>query len=558
MAQEISIKKFKTLALYTLFSRIPCFIASALVNEIRCYSFDARSMRTVIRSLDEAQTIKCPRKDNKNSRKKESQIPDSASIRSDFDDNRSTMLKNKTFKEVFDKLHRIRLDIPRGAKANQKKDAIKAIEKAISRLKHLHIKPEEGFLKNLWYYALWLEVQLSNSKLKIKSFNTEASGIEFKFLYMLGPVAIDSMSSGQLKEVTTKTFILYRSSGIRTSVKVFTEALYDYQDNIFPPMSWEQLLWGTDRELWKENSQTTKPLITFKQIRVALEKALKCTKIDPLKIRVTLILGFFAGLRISEILHLDDKSLIYDGGYVLRIRTSKSASGIRNIPLSLLLPKAYLNELVDFFKKAEKLKYIDSPGREPFLIFTDKEPFKESIKYSNEIAAIFKTINPDVRFHHLRHNFASWFLIRWYVLLFDKDHIPEDSEFLTEEIFNKKYLSYLRVLLFGYGQSKIGQDSFSHVLLALARIMGHAGPTTTMNSYIHVFDWLYKLIVGSDETSLILKVNNSIIEDFMQCTYPSLPAHLKKRKTKEISLDILIAAQLTMLKQKIKHNDQRR
>lgn len=551
MAAEISVKSFRILCLYSSFSSIPCFITSALLNEISCDSTDDAFMEFED-SLRKAQTVSTSHETDKTGKKREKKVSDAEAVCSLFTTNQGLMHKNDTYHRVLSEIHSIRESIPRKANKRERETAAEALRNAILAIKDDFIKQEEGFLKNLKFYGLWLILQLSNAKLGIKSINNYASGIETTFLYMLGPVAIDSMNTAELKEIIRKTYKFYHSDSIRKSIMSFTNALYDFQDDFFPPLNWEKIPWGTDRSLRKENIRTTKPMITFKQMREILAKAQNSKKIPSAKLRISLILGFFAGLRISEILHLDRQSLIYDGGYVLRIRVSKTKNGIRNIPLSLLIPSEYLKEVAAFFEQNGQGINNGKSASESNYLFAEKDPFKESIIYSNEVAALFKTINPNIRFHHLRHSFANWFLIRWYTAIFGKDGFHEVATFMEEEVFSKKYLDYLRIILFGYGRLKTGQDSFSHVLPVLARLMGHAGPATTMTSYIHISDWLYHLFSRKNMEPLCLKVKSRVTEEFMQLSYPSLPQSLKKRKTKELPLNIIVTEQFKLLCSKCK------
>lgn len=549
--KAISIKNFRAISLYKLFSSVPCFVSSALSNDMRCDSLDSSSLALIETGLKKVRNISCPKIKVKGLRKENKKYTDKEEISKILSRNKKLLSESKTYAEVIGKIHKIRLGIPRTAKEAERKAARVSIDAVIEKIDYEDIKPEEGFLNNLRFYGLWLTIQLSNHKLKIKSINTEASGIEKNFIAMMGSASIASMSTEELKEVIRRTFVFYGSDNIRKSIKSFTNALYDYQEDLFPQMAWTILPWGTDRRLWKENVKRTKPLIGFSQMRGALRNAQNSTRFEPKKLRVAIILAFFAGLRISEILHLNIDSLVYDEGYVLRIRTSKTLSGVRNVPLSLLLPNEYLDEAVSLFERDDKVTYRNKLDTEPTLLFAEKDPFKESISYSNEVAALFKAINPNIRFHHLRHSFANWLLIRWYVLIFGKNGISEEAEFLEEELFNKKYLDYLKTIISGYGGCKIGQDFFSHVLPVLARIIGHAGPATTMASYIHIFDWLYYLFIPKNEGQLILKAKSAIVEDFMQLSYRKLPLSLVKRKDKLVSLELLLFEQHARLKKKV-------
>ena len=122
-------------------------------------------------------------------------------------------------------------------------------------------------------------------------------------------------------------------------------------------MNWSRPSWDTDRRLSKPIVKIPKPLITFEQVRDLLQLATnQMAEPERGKMRVAIILGFFAGLRISEVLYLKKQSLIYDDGYVICIKRSKTKAGERNVPLSLLLPDIYLQEVVSFFRDVKGRK----------------------------------------------------------------------------------------------------------------------------------------------------------------------------------------------------------
>jgi integrase len=467
------------------------------------------------------------------------------------------MQKNKTFSAILENIHRVRLNLPRKAKKTERIEAAEAIRQIISAINDETVDRDKGFLLNLKFYGLWIALQLDNHKVKVQTVNTRASSIETNFLYMLSATPIDKMSTDELKGIIMKTYSFYGSKNISKGIKAFTADLYDYQDDLFPSMKWDfKKLWA-DRSLNKESLITTKPFITFQHVRDALKEAAKMSpKLRREKIRLAIILGFFEGMRISEILHLDKYSLIYDGGHVLCVKTSKTKSGIRNIPLTLLMPGEYLKEVVAYFKNADDIQLHEHNGMAEALDYAiaEQDPFKESIDFSREVAKIFKRINLDVRFHHLRHSFANWFLIRWYVAMFGRKCIPDGADFLKEEVFSERYLQYLRFILFGFGEQKRGQNLFSHVMPVLARLIGHAGPDTTMVNYIHVADWIYNLLAHKNQKSPEMTLRSAEIKDFLQLSYPSLPDSLKKRATKTLSMDVLVAEQLRQLKKILKQS----
>lgn len=124
--------------------------------------------------------------------------------------------------------------------------------------------------------------------------------------------------------------------------------------------------------------------------------------------------------------------------------------------------------------------------------------------------------------------------------------IPEKTPFLSYELFGQKYLDRIRVLLLGAVNRDRGQAAFSFTMAALARLMGHGGPTVTLETYVHNTDWLFFLISRSYESQTI-RLTSKQAADFLQITYPSLPPALKGLGKKTVNNDILLSSQRNLL-----------
>jgi hypothetical protein len=61
-------------------------------------------------------------------------------------------------------------------------------------------------------------------------------------IFMLGNNAIHELTTDQIVEIIIRTYAAYDSKGISSVIRVFTDDLYDYQEAIFPEMTWEKLL----------------------------------------------------------------------------------------------------------------------------------------------------------------------------------------------------------------------------------------------------------------------------------------------------------------------------
>jgi hypothetical protein len=253
-------------------------------------------------------------------------------------------------------------------------------------------------------------------------------------------------------------------------------------------------------------------------------------------------LGFYAGVRASEFAHLKVANVIYDEGPVLCIRKTKTANGVRNIPINLLAPESYLKTFIEYYKERKKI----ASGNE--LLFPNyKGSLWDTSHLASEVRRIFESIGiRDLRFHYLRHAFANWFLMRWFVA-FHANYVPVDLPFIENELFHEPYIKKLKKLILGMN-NKTGQDTFTYALAVLARLIGHGGPIVTMQKYIHCGDWFFYLLSKGSEAMEVQIVSRQA-EDLLQLSYSSLPDKFKGRGKKKLTFgEILYYQQLELPK----------
>lgn len=213
--------------------------------------------------------------------------------------------------------------------------------------------------------------------------------------------------------------------------------------------------------------------------------------------RLVLTLGFRCGLRRGEVhtLQLGD----FHGLCVpelsrpeLLVRPSKfgtvkSNAGVRRLPLRVLLTSDELCELRNWvqFRRSEQianrpleLVFCDrnSPNTliSPRLLF---DPIKEAMRIAS---------GADLRFHHLRHSFATFTALRLLEStsgqLFPEEWASDDSGDIVMPCWGEDV------------SALVGLPDASSVtakrLWMLSQLVGHATPGETLRSYMHLTDWL--------------------------------------------------------------------
>lgn len=200
------------------------------------------------------------------------------------------------------------------------------------------------------------------------------------------------------------------------------------------------------------------------------------------------ILGFRCGLRRNEARYLRLIDLHDEGRAEMIVRTTrlrglKSASATRRIPLDTLLLPDELRLLRHW--KARRLREEKRVERQTLLFCasglpTTPIPEGKVITTIRE-ALIMVTGDATLRYHHLRHSFVNWLLVR----VTGKSHgLRQQAPFLDHAEFDDQRVSELRAALLG--NEPLGRKG----AYLVSSLCGHAELGTTFESYIHLCDWL--------------------------------------------------------------------
>lgn len=213
-------------------------------------------------------------------------------------------------------------------------------------------------------------------------------------------------------------------------------------------------------------------------------------------------LAAYAGLRLHEICGIRIRDLVStQGQLLLRIPVSKSPAGRRTIPLDLLLDVNGC-ELFDRYTstRLDTVRNVPEWQDLPLLTLDDANSRLDEHTLGRKAKKHLATAPFDTTLHDLRHMFASWLLVRWYAARYGTS---KDIPIFAHRIF-KGPCPYRLVGLFDHSSitSLEATDKYHDpILYLIARLMGHAFPTTTVETYIHTFDLVHKLFLSSTPDS---------------------------------------------------------
>jgi site-specific recombinase XerD len=211
-----------------------------------------------------------------------------------------------------------------------------------------------------------------------------------------------------------------------------------------------------------------------------------------------LIIGFKCGARRMEALNLPITDLLIKGEPWLIIRpwgdhALKTINAKRQIPLRSLLGRSEFKVLRRCLKGAKTL----SKGNKFLFGISDNAGGCRLIPEYMVMPIVHRALreatnDSRIRFHHCRHSFATWTLLR--LMLSDLETIPNLFPHLSKTRAWLQGSKRFRRLLYAGD----GNQTRKHVR-AVASLLGHSGPLMSLEHYIHCLDWLLPHFLASSK-----------------------------------------------------------
>jgi integrase len=413
----------------------------------------------------------------------------------------SHKVKDKDIKKEIKLLHRFYTILDKNKNYSENKKKI---------LKHVKkIKLEEHSLSfNLLIEWLLYNLSKKRKRLKISTIKEYFSGFYKDFLELTYEFSLDELDEEEIEQIIEHLFlkrffkIYYSNPDELTSedinlnkslegksvgkIKAKIKNFFLFYKQIHNPNLNEDIFYPL--EIFKGKSLVRTYLITPGEF----ENFLNAIKTHPRSnfLRIISSLAFYGGLRKSEILNLKFKDIVFGIEDYIYIRKSKTYSGKRKIPICYLFPDKFLNDFKKFYKdtfrslkkeerkkKVIELKLFDND-------IYNRENFLEDINFL--IYALKKYFkNNKLVFHSLRHCFASWLILNFFLITRPK------FRFFLLQLFENKALLGLDI----YNTEKLKkffipneQNLSAFALWKISMVIGHISPEETLSSYIHILE----------------------------------------------------------------------
>jgi integrase len=231
--------------------------------------------------------------------------------------------------------------------------------------------------------------------------------------------------------------------------------------------------------------------------------------------QIILMLCYRLGLRVGEAVFLKLQDIDTEN-WIVHVRSYyhhrlKSSAANRRIPVSLLLSN---DEKALLIRQINRVKSHHLELNSLWL-FSDKVNAQCRVDLKKNLGRVRETIrlvsgDDTLCLHHCRHSFANYLL-----LCMNHSYYPVA---ITNELRLWTRTSDLAELSVKLRQSLLSKKSDKRQILhALAKVMGHSSPKTTLCHYIHVLD----IIHASENEKCIFNID---------AKHENHPAFIKKRK----------------------------
>lgn len=235
-----------------------------------------------------------------------------------------------------------------------------------------------------------------------------------------------------------------------------------------------RVAWGRP-ELAIEPGDRIVSLLSPRETREAANR-LRGKGSDGLALAVAVVLAGHGGLRRIEVCRLTWADVPRDRRWTIRVRQSKTAAGRRFVPLGCLAPAWALEVLEAYVFTRRAAAAPDSP----FLLTAEETPWNPDLLGERVGKVLRQVSGKPATFHGLRRACATWWMTRWATDILgvappealDGDAPQPDG---------------VRTVL--------GEDRV-RVLWNLARLLGHASPSMSVERYVGNVDWIEAQLLG--------------------------------------------------------------
>ena len=357
-----------------------------------------------------------------------------------------------------------------------------------------HIDEDENILAD---WLLWMIGQERFKDMRLSTYQGYISSVANRVFPLPDKRSLKRLNNEQWIQMVTEiaTDVDYMPSSRRaaiTHLKVLND--YMHQRQLAPRIDFKNYAFRVLREI------AECPVIFPHEV----DELLRMANSDNLWLAI--LLAFYCGLRCEEICYLRPEG--FENDYRFVVGRSKLPSSRRTISHGLLIPEKHQKRMNSIIKKRQ------SEGS-TYLLEEDWDNPVPTRKLSKQMSRLLTKNNSSIqKMHALRHGFASWQLVRYYMLVdhqlrhdvrVGRFHLNLDGR---HEWFNDCMLADFAELIGGV-RWRIDFDHKGYCvagatdLLMISKLLGHANRFTTLENYTNTLGWITRYYLLKREDKII-------------------------------------------------------
>ncbi len=345
---------------------------------------------------------------------------------------------------------------------------------------------DKAYLGHLKGALLYMAHRLHASTAQPRSLLGEIAKVSDVALNLLGTRSLFLLTEEELTGLAVDYVQGYETYNSRRTAKAFLKRFLDFLlghrqghaagEESSSPVNWRH------PDLKLEHNLDARGIVTPSQFDEFLAGVQDGR--DQLGFTILGCLGMYCGLRESEAVNLTAYDIQVATELEVVIRQSKTPSGRRRLPVSVLVPPPWRETVVSYLRSLWQIR--GSSPQTPIL----PEPEKAMQRMERALKRGLGASS-----HVLRHSAVSLLVIRLYLaynLMSGKPACPRTEELRGRlELLHGQLFSSTALLDLAQGLLGPGWRTSQPMIIPVAsKLLGHAEPGVTVSVYLHALDFL--------------------------------------------------------------------
>lgn len=370
------------------------------------------------------------------------------------------------------------------AKKRSYQDISQSVMELAEQLPLIPVKDgKQSFLGIVRAALFYLALRVGQPKVTLETLLGDLKWLEEICIGLFGAGSLCVLSSQELTDIVSR-YMRYTGSPQsqikrRTFLKRFLTSVHMMSKRVLVPGASIALPNWRAPELTINWNRKPRRILTPRHVKQLISD--ETNRDEKLRSKLIASLAFYCGMRRGEILALTNENYRQGMSNDLELSYSKTKSGIRRLPVSVLIPESHFQQI------RETLREAKGGQRSKPLI---KDGVKSLRKLERRLSKYFAA-SP----HTLRHSAASMMVLKLCLAqnLVGGEPVSSGLERLREHLTETQGEEFSRNSILAFAEGLLGpgwRQSWRMTIPVVSKLLGHLEPTVTVQVYLHVVEVL--------------------------------------------------------------------